>query len=69
MLVKQFTWVNEGRVSSACLDIVSNNMKNRVIHTAIILTHFSDHKLITADCTLISRRNKCSYWDFNEKVL
>ncbi len=44
VLVKQFTWVkvNEGRISAARLDrlYVLNNMKNRVIHTAIIPTYF-----------------------------
>lgn len=73
VLVKQFTWVkvNEGRISAARLDrlYVSNSMKSRVIHTAIIPTHFSDHKLITVDCTLISRSNRSSYWHFNVKLL
>lgn len=72
-MVKQYTWVkvNEGRISAARLDrlYLSNNMKNRVVHTAIIPTYFTDHKLITVDCTLISRRNKRSYWHFNVKLL
>ncbi len=62
VLVKQFTWVkvNEGRISAARLDrlYVLNNMKNRVIHTAIIPTYCSDHKLITVDFTLTSRKKK-----------
>lgn len=69
LLIKQYTWVkvNEGRISAAFLDhlYVSKNLK----HTAIIPMHFSDHKLIILDCTLISGRNKCSYWHFNVKLL
>lgn len=61
-LVKQYTWVkvNGGRISAARLDrlYLSKNSKNRVVHTAIVPTHFTDHKLITVDCTLMSTRNK-----------
>lgn len=72
-LTKQYTWVkiNNGRVSGARLDriYVSQNVKNRVVHTAIIPTSLSDHKFITVECTLVNRIHKSYYWHFNNKLL
>ncbi len=72
-LAKQYTWVkfNNGRVFGARLDriYVSHNVKNRVVHTAIIPTSLSDHKCITMECTLVNRIHKSCYWHFNNKLL
>lgn len=44
-------------------------MRNRVKHTAITPTSFSDHKLITIECSLVNRAQKSYYWHFNIKLL
>lgn len=63
--------MNEGRISAARLDrlYISKNMKNRVVRTNIVPTPFTDHKLITVDCTLISKRSRSAYWHINVILL
>ncbi len=72
-LTKQYTWVkfNNGRVFGARLDriYVSHNVKNRVVHTAIIPTYLPDHKCIIMESTLVNRIHKSCYWHFNNKLL
>ena len=59
LAAQQYTWVHfsNGRISGARLDrfYTSHNMRNRVKHTAITPTSFSDHKLITIECSLVNR--------------
>ncbi len=58
-------------VSAARLDCfyVSDNMKNRILHTTIFPIAFSDHNLITIDCCVEKRAYKSCYWRFNVKLL
>lgn len=48
---------------------LSQNMRNRILKTAIIPTSISDHKLITVECTLDRTNRKSCYWHFNIKLL
>ncbi len=70
---QQYTWVKFSNdiVSAARLDCfyVSDNMKNRILHTTIFPIAFSDHKLITIDCCVENRAYKSCYWHFNVKLL
>lgn len=72
-LIRQYIWVkiNADRISAACLDrlYLSKNLRNRVVHTAIVPTPITDHKLVTVDCLLIFRRYKSVHWHFNVKLL
>lgn len=56
-LIRQYTWVkiNADRISAARLDrlYLSKELRNSVVHTAIVPTPITDHKLVTVDCLLI----------------
>ncbi len=44
-------------------------MRNRTLNSTITPVPFSDHKLITVECSLITKTYKSSYWHFNVKLL
>lgn len=52
-LIRQYNWVkiNSERISAAHLDrlYLSKNMRNRIVHTAIVPTPSNGHKLVTVD--------------------
>jgi len=70
---RQYTWVKvtNNRVFAARLDriYVSQNMRNRILKTSIMPTSLSDHKLITAECSLEITNRKSCYWHFQVKLL
>lgn len=70
---QQYTWVkfSINIVSAARLDhfYVSDNMKNRILHSTIFPIALSDHKLSTIDCSVEKIDYKSCYWHFNVKLL
>ncbi len=73
LITQQHTWVkfSNAMVSAARLDCfyVSDNIKNRILHSTIFPIAFSDNKLITIDCSVEKRTYKSCYWRFNVKLL